>query len=199
MKKLLLVVVLSLIVAVVAAPCPSYARAGGGGHGGGGHGGFSGGHGGFSGGHFGAGWGHGGGWYGRGRYWGGYGYPTTEVTAIPTILTAGIGQLSVTLTARATGFGFHTIEGKAELRRGTKAGYPEFVPRLRSSCYMFSQSISVFSKGSGMMKTGFRVRSRTSTATLPRKVCLKNPFPWVPRTIASQLSSSAAFRISSTG
>jgi len=49
--------------------------------------------------------------------------------------------------------------------------------RLRSICHILSQSIVVFSEGSGMMKTGFRVRSRTLTATLPRKVCLKNPFP----------------------
>ena len=40
----------------------------------------------------------------------------TDGTAIPTILMAGIGRLSVILTARATGSGFPTIEGKGELR-----------------------------------------------------------------------------------
>jgi len=40
MKKLLLIMVLCLVVAVVAVPYPSYGRGGhGGGHGGGGHGG----------------------------------------------------------------------------------------------------------------------------------------------------------------
>jgi peptidoglycan-associated lipoprotein len=80
MKKLLLIVVLCVVVAVVAVPCPSYGR--GGGHGGGGHGG---------GGHFGGGWYGGGyhgyyggwrggpyygGWYGFGPWWGyPYAYP----------------------------------------------------------------------------------------------------------------------------
>lgn len=62
-----------------------------------------------------------------------------------------------------------------------------------------SQSTPVSSGGNGMMKTGFRVRCNTALDTLPRKVCAKNPFPWLPRTITSQPSASAAFRICSGG
>ena len=42
---------------------------------------------------------------------------------------------------------------------------------------ILSQSMVVSSEGSGMIKTGFRVRSSTEPATFPRKVCLKTPFP----------------------
>ncbi len=44
---------------------------------------------------------------------------------------------------------------------------------------------TVFSDGSGTMKTGFRVLSSTERATLPRNACLSHPFPWVPSTITS--------------
>ncbi len=56
----------------------------------------------------------------------------TDGTAIPTIVTvAGIGQLSVILTARATESGFHTIEGGGELRtcvRLTRPGIATILP-----------------------------------------------------------------------
>ena len=47
----------------------------------------------------------------------------------------------------------------------------------KNICQILSQSTLAFSEGNGIMKTGFRVRCNTELATLPRKVCLKNPFP----------------------
>ena len=40
-----------------------------------------------------------------------------------------------------------------------------------------SSQIEVLSEGKGMVKTGLRERSSTERDTLPRKVCLRSPFP----------------------
>jgi hypothetical protein len=54
---------------------------------------------------------------------------------------------------------------------------PSLFKRERASYQIPSQSILVSSDGSGMIKTGFRVRCNTELETLPRKVWAKNPFP----------------------
>jgi len=70
---------------------------------------------------------------------------------------------------------------------------------VKDSFQIPSQSAGSCSDGMGMMKTGFLERCKTPLETLPRKACFRNPFPWDPRTIVSHPSSSATFRISSTG